>query len=421
LGESVVCLDKHGKVLAPSMLTGDCRGIAETEWLLREMGQKKIMSITGLPPNELYSLPKFIWLKNNTNAINQGSNIFFYEDYIGYLLTGKRLVSYSSACRSMAFDIRRKVWSADLLALAGIRPEQMSKPVEAGTIIGTILPKLAEKLHLNPHMKLVAGGHDQSCAALGSGMIDTKCCETSIGTCEFMQFMLPSAQMTPYMINNDFACIPFVLEDKYLTSLEVTTCGILQSWGKEIMFSEMYKNCLLRGINFFAELESKISGLRTEVLALPQFGSSGNPKLSMDARGTITGLTIHTKPEEIFLALIEGIVFQLYLAFKRLQKLGVHPEHIVATGGGAASDLLLQIRADIFNMSVNRPVSEESGTLGCMLLAAKGIGVYSSLEEGINRAIRFKKTFYPNLESHSYYKTKFKKYMALYERMYDFK
>ncbi|MDD3212176.1 MAG: FGGY family carbohydrate kinase [Eubacteriales bacterium] len=421
LGESVVCLGGDGKLLAPSMLTGDCRGIPETEWMIGELGQQRIMKITGLPPNELYSLPKLIWLKQHTDVIDRAAMIFFFEDYIGYLLTGKRMVSYSSACRSMAFDIREKKWSEELLELAGITAEKLSRPVEAGTTLGELLPEMAKRLGLNPRMKLVAGGHDQSCAALGSGLYDRRGCETSMGTCEFMLMMLPGPVMTPYMIENDFTCIPYVLPDTYLSSLEVTTCGILKDWGRKTLFSLMDREWADKGLNFYGQMEERVAGLRTDVLALPQFGSSGNPDLSMDARGTITGLTIHTKPEEIYLALIEGMSFQLYLAYERLQKLGPEPEYIVATGGGAASDTTLQIRANVFNMKVIRPENAESGTLGCMLLAALGTGAYATLEEGIYRAVHPQKTFLPDPEAAVYYRYKYLKYKTLYQRMYDFK
>lgn len=421
LGESVVCLDESGRCLAPSMLTGDSRGIPETEEIIRSVGPLRIMEITGLPPNELYSLPKLIWLNRETDAIRRAKYIFFFEDYIGWLLTGKRLVSYSSACRSMAFDIRKKEWSAELLVLAGIAPDQLSQPVEAGSMVGAILPEMAEKLGLNPEMRLVAGGHDQSCAALGSGLYDMRGCETSMGTCEFMLLMLPRPQATPYMIENDFPCIPYVLPDRYLSSLEVTTCGILKNWGRETLFSKESQEGGQRGGSFFQQLDERLKGLRTEVMALPQFGSAGNPDLSMDARGTITGLTVHTTPEEIYLALIEGMAFQLRLAFERMQCLGVTPEYIVATGGGAASDVTLQIRADVFGMRVIRPASEETGTLGCMLLAAVGTGAYPTLEEGIRRAVRVKKVFDPEPTSRAYYVAKYERFCALYERMHDFK
>lgn len=158
LGESVVCLDKDNKVLANSMLTGDCRGIPETQEIIDILGADRIFETTGLPPNELYGLPKYMWLNRNTNAVEDATAILYYEDFVGYILTGQRKVGYSSAARSMAFDIRKFEWSEEFLKLAGIRKEQMSEPVPPCTVIGTILPEIAEELGLNKDLKIVAGG-----------------------------------------------------------------------------------------------------------------------------------------------------------------------------------------------------------------------------------------------------------------------
>ena len=76
LGESVVCLDADGKVLINSMLTGDCRGIPETEEIINTLGADRIFETTGLPPNELYGLPKYMWLNRNTDVIKKSAAIF---------------------------------------------------------------------------------------------------------------------------------------------------------------------------------------------------------------------------------------------------------------------------------------------------------------------------------------------------------
>jgi len=421
LGESVVCLDEKDQVLYNSMLTGDSRGIQETEELIEKFGREKIFDITGLPPNELYGLPKCIWLSRNTDVIQKAEKILFFEDYMTYILTGERKCSYSAAARSLAFDINKKIWSDELLSEAGIRKEQMSEPVEPCTVIGTILPEMAEKLCLPRDMKIVAGGHDQTCAAVGSGLIDDKHGECGMGTCEFMFMMLPGAVKDPSMIDNDFTCIPYVLPERYLTSLEVTTCGILKNWAREGILKGIEKECQATGKEFFSYLDSIAERRTTEVLLLPQFGSLGNPDLSMDARGTITGLTIHTRPEEIYRAILEGLAFQMYLSYERLKELGVNIEEIVATGGGAASDLTLQIRADVFRMKVRTLEDDEAGALGCMIMAAVGAGAYKDIDEGIERAVKTKKEFIPNPKMFDYYEKKFEKYKKLYARMYDFK
>lgn len=421
LGESVVCLDDKGRALANSMLTGDVRGIPETEEVISAFGAQNIFEITGLPPNELYGLPKYRWLNRNTDAVKRAAAILFYEDYVIFKLTGERKVSYTCAARSMAFDIRKMDWSEELLSFAGIRREQMSDPVGPCTVIGAILPDAAKELHLDPGLMLVSGGHDQACAALGSGLVGMERGECGMGTCEFLFTMLPGPMMTPYMIENDFTCIPYIIPGTYLSSLEVTTCGALKNWAKNGIFEGIKSRCEAGGRNFFAVMDQAAAGVKTDVLVLPQFGSSGNPDLSMDARGTIAGLTIHTKPVEIYRAILESFAFQMYLSYGRLKRLGTRMESIAVTGGGAASELTLQIRADVFDMEVSSMESDEAGTLGCMVMAAAAAGAYPSLEEGIRRCIRIKRVYRPDAAMHAWYMEKFDRYRALYERMFDFK
>lgn len=425
LGESVVCLDSHGNPLARSMLTGDCRGIRETKEISERLGAGNVFQITGLPPNELYGLPKYMWLNRNTDAVKKAAAILFYEDYVGYMLTGERMVSDSSAARSLAFNIHERVWQEDLLSLAGIRAAQMSLPAVPGTVVGTIRPETAEELHLNRKMQVVVGGHDQSMAALGGGLLIPGTGECGMGTCEFLFALLPQreipAESVPYMLQNNFTCIPYIGSGSWLTSLEVTTCGALKNWARDTVFSDIKAKCQLENQEFYRFMDREAAGIETDVLLLPQFGSAGNPNLSMNARGTIAGLTIHTRPEELYLAILEGMAFQMLLSWERLEKLGVELDCITATGGGAASELALQLRADIFNRKVRSLKNSESGTAGCMIAAAVGTGAFRSFEEGIGKAVKTRRTFLPDHSRREYYKDKFLRYQQLYERMHDFK
>ena len=104
------------------MLTGDKRGISECEILKENVSADKVHQITGLPLSELYALPKWIWLNQKTDVFDRSKHIFFYEDFVGWMLTGVKKVSFSSAARSMAFDIRNNCWSEELLAFAGSDP-----------------------------------------------------------------------------------------------------------------------------------------------------------------------------------------------------------------------------------------------------------------------------------------------------------
>ncbi|MDC7291123.1 FGGY family carbohydrate kinase [Blautia schinkii] len=421
LGESIVCLDRDDKSLCRSMVTGDPRGIEETKELLNYISADKIMDITGLPPSEMYSLPKFIWMKKYTDIFPRTSKVLFYEDFVGYVLTGNRKVSYSSAARSMAFDINNKCWSSFLLELAGIRVEQLSEPVPSGTIIGSIRKDIAEQLNLSPDTIVAAGGHDQTCAALGGGLAAQGVGEDGHGTCEFMFMMLPELMKNEFMRSYDLPCVPYVFPDTYLTSLEITTCGILTNWFRDAIFDGIKIRCKAEGKDFFQYMDELASSIETEVLILPQFGSSGNPHIDYDVRGTITGLTTHTKPEEIYLALKEGMTFQMLMGYEKAAELGVVLEHMILTGGGASSDLTLQMRADVFGIPASCLKSKESGTMGCMILAATAAGRYKDFKDGVEKAVKLDKTYYPRKDKEPYYKNKYNKYKKLYDLMHGFK
>lgn len=421
LGESIVCLNDLDVPLCNSMVTGDKTGIAECKVIEREVSREEVMHITGLPLSEMYSLPKFVWMHRNTDIFEHTDKILFYEDFVGYMLTGERKVSYSSASRSMAFDIEKKCWCDKLLKLAGIRKEQMSEPVTAGTILGKVKIEIAKELGLSEDAVIVAGGHDQNCAALGSGIVSTSEGEDGQGTCEVMLTMLPGLIRTPYMIENDLSCVPYIIPDTYLTLIEVTTCGILMNWSRDTLFDGIREKCHKERKEFFNYMDSLLSDQPSELLVLPQFGSSGNPHINYDAKGLIWGLTIHTRPEEIYQAIKEGMAYQMLLAYETLTPLNVQSKQICVTGGGARSAFTLQMRANVFNKEMVVLKNVESGTLGCAIVAAKALGRFESFEEGTRKMIQIEKVYYPDQQKHEAYMKKFEQYKRLYEMMHGFK
>lgn len=418
LGESVVCLDKLGKPLYRSMVTGDKRGIAEVKKLKDQFGAKYIMDITGLPPSEMYALPKLMWMSKHTDALKKAQYIFFYEDYITHMLTGKRIVSQSLASRSMAYDIKRKEWSQMLLDAAGICADKLSKPAASGTSIGSILPEVATDLCLPTSVVVSVGGHDQNCAAVGGGVLNPSCGEDGHGTCEVMLAMLKGIDETSYMLENELPRVPYVLEDSYLTFVEITTCGALMNWCRDTILSSVRDSCQRDKKDFFTYMDHQASDLPvTGMLVLPQFGSSGNPNVNYDAKGLIWGLTIHTSLAQIYRAVKEGLAFQMRLAYDSLAPLGVDLDQISLTGGGAESELTLQIRADVFGKQMVMLENKEAGALGCMIMAGVAINRYSSFEDGIKKAVKIKKVFYPDGENHKRYNIQYKKYKELYKRL----
>ncbi|MEG2083894.1 MAG: FGGY family carbohydrate kinase, partial [Oscillospiraceae bacterium] len=149
LGESAVCVGADGEYLCNSMVTGDKRGIEEALILADRFGRGHIMELTGLPASEMYALPKLMWLNAHTNALKAARFVFCYEDFVGYMLTGKRKISYSLASRTMMFDINRYKWNEELMQVVGLDGTKLSTPCQTGEIVGRVLPEIAKELGLS--------------------------------------------------------------------------------------------------------------------------------------------------------------------------------------------------------------------------------------------------------------------------------
>ncbi|MCB6201473.1 FGGY-family carbohydrate kinase [Extibacter muris] len=420
LGESFVAIDARDRVLNASMVTGDKRGIDESRKIIHEYGSEKIMTLTGIPPSEMYALPKMIWTKEHTDILSRARYLLMYEDYVAYMLTGVRKISYSQASRSMAFDIRKKEWIKELLELAGLDEEMMSKPVPSGEVIGNLRKEICTRTGLSEKTVIVAGGHDQMCAALGNGVLEPGICGDGMGTCEVMAMLLDGVCTGDTMIKSETPCVPYLHEDSYLTYLVMTNCGSLMNWYRDTWMNVKYLSPDIALNKRLSLLDEDVDEEPTGLLVIPDFGSSGNPHIDYEARGTIWGLTIHTRPGELFRGFKEGMAYHMKLCVETLKPMGIRPEIIRASGGGAASDITLQIRADVFGLPVCKMEHSEAGAKGCMLLASAALGIYKDEKEAFDSTLRLEKTFYPDRNRHAQYMLLFEKYRQLYETVYMF-
>jgi len=146
-GETFTVLDKDNNILLPSMLYTDPRGDEETKELCKKLGEDKIAHIAGAKPHAMYSLPKIMWIKKNKPEIYAKiKRILLMGDFIVYMLTGRALIDYSLATRTLGFDIRNKCWSKEIFEAAGVDMVLMSEPVKTGSLVGCVKKEIAQKM-----------------------------------------------------------------------------------------------------------------------------------------------------------------------------------------------------------------------------------------------------------------------------------
>ena len=120
------------------MLYTDARGEEEAEEIKTVIGEERAFAISGVIPHSMYSLSKLLYVKKHEPEIfAKAKKVMLICDYIGYLLTGERVIDYSLAARTGAFDIEQLQFSKEMLNAFAIDPNWFSTPARAGSCCKT--------------------------------------------------------------------------------------------------------------------------------------------------------------------------------------------------------------------------------------------------------------------------------------------
>ncbi len=410
LGESFVLLDENDEILFYPMLYTDPRGTEEAEWLLSRFGEERLFFSTGALPQSMYSLSKLLWIKNHRpERFAKVKRVMLMGDYLGYLLTGERVIDYGLAARTGAFDVHKFRFDAELLEACGIPAEWFSRPMRAGSIVGPLRGALGALPGLR-HCVLVLGSHDQICATLGAGVTSAGSAADGMGTVECITAVFDRPSTDLAMGRCGYPCVPFAEEGLYCTYILNYSCGSLIGW---------YKNALLHGYckdkgSFFTYMEAEMKDTPSGILTLPYLGGAATPYQNAAARGAIVGLDLTVTDADLYRSLLEGCAMEMRLNAEAVLPFGISIDRAVATGGGSASTPWLQIKADIQNIPLTVLRSEQGGLCGCAMLQAVASGQCKNLFEAARVFVQYGKTFTPRAEAHQGYESQYQKYKKFY-------
>lgn len=417
-GESFVMLDESDHVLSNSMLFSDVRGAEEISDILAKISEEKLFDITGMPINSMYTLNKLLWhKKHEPRLLSSAKKMFFFEDYIYYKLSGERKVDYSLASRTLFFDYKNKKWSDEILGLFDLKANAFSEPVATGQVVGKVSAKIAAELNLSPGTLLVAGAHDQVCAALGAGVLKSGDSVDGMGTSECITAMLGRVDQAEYMRKNNFCIEPYAIAGEYVTLAFNSTGGSVLRWYRDTFEKQRFEQAAQSGESIYSIMEKDCPSEPTGLFVLPHFSGTGTPYMDPYSSGAILGLKLSTTKGDIYKACLEGICFEMKLNVEILKGMGTTIENLTCVGGGTRSDLLLQIKADIMGIEVRRLEVEESGTMALAILCATACGAYESLSQAAKALVKVKRTFEPNRNTHAIYTQKYDKYKNIYKNI----
>lgn len=413
-GEAFAMLDEDDNVLLPSMLYTDPRGKEQCERLCRAGDTERLTSLTGVEPDPMYSIYKVMWLKENRpEEYKKCKKILLGQDFIVYTLTGKRQIDHSLAARTAAFDIESKQWAEEIFDAAGVDVSLMSEPVEAGAVAGVLTDDIKNQLGIDYDITIVSGAHDQVAGMIGAGVFSSDCAMDGTGTVECIPVVLDGRPADNSIYKGGYSVVPFI-GGKYACYALSFTGGATLKWFRDTFAEAQKAECEKSGESVYALLDSKVPESPTDLLVLPHFAGAATPYMDSGSKAAILGVTLETTKYDIYKALMEGTSYEMLLNFSTLSAYTDEIKEIRATGGGATSDVWLQIKADILKRDITALDCKEVGAAGTAALAGIAVGAFESIEAAVSKMAPVRKVFKPKPYAAERYSALYKNYEKLY-------
>lgn len=411
----LVLLDRSGNVLRPAIIWCDQRTQAEVEWMEEKIGRDAIIRMTANPPLPNFTATKLLWVREHEPQVYENiAKVLLPKDYIRYKLTGEWATEVSDASGTLLLDVAHRQWSRDMLRHLDIRPEWLPAVYESHEISGRVSAGAAQETGLARGTPVAGGGGDQAAGAVGNGIVRTGIVSGTIGTSGVV-----------------FACTDKIVTDPkgrlhsfcHAVPGKWHVMGVTQAAGGSLQwFRNQFGDVERNAASFlqkdpyelFSE-EAEHAPVGSEgLLFLPYLMGERTPHLDPFAKGAFVGITARHAKNHFIRAVMEGVAYSLLDSIELMKALDMDISHIRASGGGARSRVWRQIMADIFNREVDTVEANEGPAFGAALLAGVGIGVYGSVEEACEAAVRTADRLLPVAAHVPVYQ----KYYAVYRRLY---
>ena len=395
-----VPLDKKGQVIRPAKLWCDTSTADECEEIMAKLGGLK-GSVKELGNAVLpgFTAGKILWLKKNEpKNFRRLAKVLLPHDYLNFWLTGNTMMEFGDASGTALLNVRTRKWSKKTLKAidAGLEAK-LPKLISSDQVAGTLQAATARRLGLHTDVLVSAGGGDNMMGAIGTGNTRPGVVTASFGTsgtiyaCAGKPVVDPKGEIAAFCDSTN-RWLPL------LCTMNVTVATELIR--KDFKWTHAQYEAAAR----------KAPAGSDGLLLLPYLEGERTPNVP-DGTGVYFGVRAGTFTEKHFArATMEGVTLGMNYGLRRLEKLGVKPTQIRATGGGANSKLWRQIMADIFNAQVVTLKVGEGAAYGAALQALWSLrsnqGDNVSIEEITDRFVKLntRETAEPNAENVAVYR-----------------
>lgn len=399
----LVVLDKDDNVIRPCILWNDGRTEQQTKYLNEVIGKEKLSEYTGNIAFAGFTAPKILWIKENEpENFAKIAKIMLPKDYLAYKLSGSFCTDYSDASGMLLLDVKNRRWSQKMCDVCGISEQMLPKLYESYEVVGTLKKEIAEELGLSEGVKIIAGAGDNAAAAVGTGVVGEGGCNISLGTSGTL-----FVSATEYKEDKVNALHSFCHADGgwHLMGCILSAASCNAWWSDKILETN----------NYAKEQEGLEEYLgKNDVYFLPYLMGERSPHNDVNARGAFIGMRPDTTRKQMTLAVLEGVTFALRDCLEAAKKNGIEVKKTKLCGGGAKSPLWRKIVANVMNMPVEIPQTEQGPSYGGAMLAMVGCGEYKTVKDLAQTIVKVKETVYPETETAQKYEARYQTFKSLY-------
>lgn len=414
-GEAVMPVDAAGNALRPAILGMDTRTAGENARLRENLGAESLFRITGMPVHTINTLPKLLWLREHEPRLwGKARHFLLYEDFLIQKMTGRLAISRCLASRTQLYDLHADRWSTEILQFLELGKERLAPVLPSGTAVARMRADLAKSLGLTGPPLVVTGGHDQACGALGVGLTRPGLAMVSTGTAEVLEVVLPSPTLNNALYRGNISCYSHVVSGLFLVMTLNHSGGLILRWFRDTLCLEERREAQNAACDAYDLILADACPDPSPLLLLPHFAGSGTPHFDTLSKGAVLGLTFGTTKADLAKAILEGLTYELRANLDVLREGGIAIRELRAIGGGARSDLWLQLKADVTGIPVVAPTVTEAASWGAAVLAGMGAGCFATVEEATSVAASLERRFATDPSRKSAHDARYALYRQLY-------
>jgi xylulokinase len=353
----------------------------------RDHGASAYLAESGNPPTPAWPGFKLAWLKeNDRKAYDAARSVLMPKDYINLRLTGETAMDSGDASCSFLMAPRERHWSRTMIDLLGLDAAKLPTIREPLEILGEVTSDAAAETGLREGTPVLVGGADYPVALLGSGACRPGLASDVTGTSCILTLIADAPLLDPEV------CNVATVEGHWGAFVLLETGGDGVRWARRAFHDKMLS---------YDEITARadVAPPGSDGLFFMPYLTGERLGAHRNARAQFFGLGASHGLAHLHRSVLEGVAFAAARHLRIMEKAADHRiERVIASGGGAKTNLWLKIKASVYGVPILVPKEPECGVMGCAAMAATAAGWFTRIEDAVASYVHYVEEISPDLD-----------------------